>query len=371
MDLDGLLVQRVVIHPIPRKEPKATTEQQVPLVVSEAVSPLPDSLRAYMILRLRGSLQSADKAFDVEFDDNATTPIPNLAMEYLSQEAAGTGTSEEQDQRLVDMSVHIAKRLFDVQPPQPPEGLLAVCSGSIGDRPFLGAMKLEREKGVTVDETTIHGRRTFEMTVEERLVLVAGTKVFKGAAFAPLKGADTAGGAGSFACEGRLSDTQNPFTASGVAAYFARDTLGAKLQAEPRVLTEQVFREIEAFINEDMQDPAARVAAERALLVEMESNKQTFSAQSFGNQHLGAGERRALRAHLRNKGLPSQAFPKDLDLIENRLKMISLELDGRITVVAPEGRFEDDTISVAGATDGEEAVVTIRAGLRRTRSRGR
>lgn len=370
MDLDGLLVERVVIHQIPRKEPKATTEQQAPLVVSEAVSPLPDSLRAYMNLRLRGSLQSADKAFDVEFDENATTPIPDLATEYLSEEAAATGTAKERDQRLVDMSAHIARRLFDVQPPQPPEGLLAVCSGTIGGRPVLAAMKLEREKGVTVDETTIHGRRTFEMTVEEGLVLVAGTKVFKAAAFAPIRGADTSGGAGSFACEGRLSDTQNPFTASGIAAYFARDTLGAKLQAEPRVLTEQVFREMETFINEDIQDPVARVAAERALLVEMGSNKQTFSPQSFGNQHLDAAERRALRAHLHDKGLPSQAFPKDLELIENRLKMISLELDGRITVVAPEDRFEDETITVSGP-NGEEAVVTIRAGLRRTRSRGR
>lgn len=371
MDLTGLLVERVVVHQIPRKEPKVTAEQQEPLVLSEAVSPLPDSLRAYMNMRLLGSLQSAEKAFDVVFDDDADTPIPLQLRAYLAAEATGAGTGDGRDQTLVNLSRDIAELLFELQPPQPPTGLLVVCSGTIGNAPFVAVMKLEHEKGVTVDETNVGGRRTFEMTVEESLVLVAGTKVFKAAAFKPSDGADPIGSPDDFECDARLSDTQNPFTASGMAAYFARDLLGVKLEAEPRVLTEQVFKSVEQFINAEIADPASRVAAERALLTEMSANKQTFSAQTFGNQHLEADERKALRDHLKDEGLPTQAFPKDLELIQGRLKMMALELDGNITVVAPQERFDDDTISVTGdEAAGSDAVITIRAGLRRTHSRG-
>lgn len=371
MDLTGLLVERVVVHQMPRKEPKPTAEQQEPVVLSETVSPLSDSFRVYLNVRLLGSLQSADRAFDVVFDPSSPTDTPTHLRRYLRDEATGRGSARVRDQRLVDLSRMLAERLFDVQSFQPPPGLLAVTSGTVGSRPFVGVMKLEHERGVTADEIEINGRRTFEMTVEERLVLTAGTKVFKAAAFSPLPGSDMTDPVEELLTEGRLSDSQNPFTASEVAAYFARGLLGVKLQAEPRVLTEQVFKSVEVFINTKIPDPAARVAAERALLVEMASNKQNFSAQSFGNQHLDAPTRQALRNHLRSKELPTGAFPKNLELIGGRLRMMSLELDGKITVVAPEDKFDDDTINVDTSAGTQQAVVTIRAGLRHAGSRGR
>lgn len=371
MDLTGLLVERVVVHRIPQKEPKALAAQQEPLWLAEAASPLPDTLRAYMNMRLLGSLQSADKAFDVIFDDAAVTTAPAEVRSYLATEALALGTDEERDDALVALSRSLATRLFDAQPTQPLAGLFAVSSGTIAGRPFLAAMKLEHEKGVTVDEVRIDGRQTLAMTVEDGLVLVQGTKVFKAAAFAPNPIADLTALSGDFDCEGRLSDTQNPFTASGVANYFAHDTLGVRLVGEPRVITEQVFKAVEDFLDETVTEPAARVTAESALIVEMSSNRQTFSAQSFGNNHLTPELRRGLRDVLNERSLPLTAFPKDLNLIENRLKMIALEFEGRISVVGPQNRFDDDTIQIDGSQANGEAVVKIRSPLKRTNSRGR
>lgn len=372
MDLASLTIDRLVVHEIPKKEPKASADHQEPLGLSEALSPLPDALRSYVMLRLRRSLQSADRAFDVVFDDGSVSETPADVRQLLLDLTDPSVADDDRDKQVVDLSRRLAERLFGLQPPQPPTGLLAVCTGSLGNgRPLLAVMKLEHEQGVTVEQHQVDGRTTFEMVVEDSLVLVEGTKVFKAAAFAPTAGANPHGSPDDFSCDARLSDSQNPFTASGVAAYFASGLLGVKLAEEPRVVTEKVFKAVERFINESIADPARQVAAERALVVEMTSNKQTFSAQVYGNQHLQTQERKALRDYLKEADLPATAFPKDLSLVEGRLKLISLELEGKITVVAPEERFEDETIVLDTGDGTEDAVVTIRSALRRTATRGR
>jgi len=370
IDLAGLLVERVVVHPIPRKEPKATIEQQTPLVLSEVLSPLNDNLRQYMMLRLRGSLQSVENAFDVVFSDTPPHQTSLDVRAHLLSEAHEEGMPESRDEAFVRLSRTLAERLFTAQPSQPPPSLFAVCGGSVGETPFLAVMKLEHERGVTAEEKQIGGRRTFEMTVEERLVLVAGTKVFKAALFSPVSKQDVIDHPADFVIDGRLSDRQNPFTTSGVADYFRAGLLGLRLKSEPRVVTEEVFKAIEKFVNTEIADPAERVAAERALLVEMASNKQMFSAQRYGESHLNPATRGQLLRSLRDQGLETRGFVKANELIANRLKMITLELEGKIRVIGPQEKFDDETIKVTTATEAPEALVTIRAPLRRAGSRG-
>jgi hypothetical protein len=367
VDLAGLVVERVIVHGIPRKLPMgAPAEEQEELNLSEALAPLPDTLRLYVTTRLVGSLQAADKAFDVVFNPSAANSTPQAIRDYLAGET-NNRPLRRRDISLVDLSRLFAEKLFEVQPPQPPGGLLAICSGKLANlKPFLGIMKLEHERGVTVEETDVDGKHTFRMTVEDSLVLVAGTKVFKAAAFSPVSSTEQS----TFPCHARLSDNQNPFTSGSVASYFARRFLGVELSEEPRVTTEKVFKAVEKYTN-TIADPARQVAATRALFVEMSANKDNFSAVSFGNQHLRPEERRELRSALVEAGLPTTAFPKDLELIKSRLRLIALELEGHITVVAPEDRFRDDTISVDSGETGNDAVVTIKAGLKQARSRGR
>ena|GEM_PF-1459228 len=374
MDLFDLVVERMVVHRVPQREPKATAEQQEPLSLSEAVSPLDadgDRLRVYMLMRLRGSLQSMDKAFDVVFDAASPSPIPARIRAFLAEQATGVGTTEERDDALVDLSGAMAECLFEVQGPQPPTGLLAVVSGTLGGRPMVSVMKLEHERGVTVDEKTIGGRKTFTMTVADDLVLTQGTKVFKAAIFNTLPGQAPTTAPDDLECAARVSDTQATFQASSIAAYYTHKFLGVRLSDAPRVTTERVFKAIEEFINDGITDPARSVSAARALLVEMAANKSTFSAQVFGNHHLQAPERQALKAHLQQQGLPTQGFPKDTELIAGHLRMLSVELDGRITVTAPEDQFDGEVIAVDSSDGDANTTVTIKAGLRRTKSRGR
>lgn len=374
MNLQTLVVERVVVHRIPKKEPKARAGEQEPLSLSQAVTPLDadgDQLRAYMIQRLKSSLQSADKAFDVVFDGDSPSPIPGQVRDFLSVERTGVGTLNVRDQALVDLSRAMAEQLFAVQPSQPPTGLLAVCSGTLDDQPLVAIMKLEHERGVTVDDDVVDGLRRFKMTVADDLVLTGGTKVFKAAAFAVLPGQDAGIAPDDLACDARVSDSQTPFHASTQAAYYTDAFLGVRLSDAPRVVTEQVYKATETFINEQIEDPAEQVGAARALLVEMDSHKQTFSAQTFANSHLSQPLRSQLRDHLKAEGLPTQGFPKDTELIERRLRMLSMRLGGDITVVAPEDRFEDQTISVDTSVGDQNAVVTIHAPLLSTHSRGR
>lgn len=371
LDLTGLLVDQLVVHPIPKREPKATADQQAALVSSEGLTPLTDILRVYINTRLRASLQSADRAFDVAFDDALDCGAPAQIRTFLRKESRQEGSVNSRSDLLLDISQKMAKRLFEIQPHGLDPSLLAVSAGSIEHTPFIGVMKLEHERGVTAEERNVGGRRTFEMSVEERLVLVSGTKVFKAAVFAPLSPDAVCSDPEDFQILGTLSDSQNPFTTAGPAAYFAVGLLGTRLETEPRVQTERVFKAVEKYINEGIEDPAEKVAAQRALLVEMSSNKGTFSAETFGTLHFTAATRRGLREHLEAEGLPTKGFPKNTDLIRSRLKLIALELEGRITVVAPEERFEDETIQVEQGDGTQGAIVTIRAGVKRTHSRGR
>jgi hypothetical protein len=371
IELAGLLVERVVVHPMPRKEPRATEEQQGQLALSEGLATLGDTLRHYMNVRLLETLQSVEKAFDVVFDNtNATLAAPGIRA-YLCSEATEEVTAGDREESLVAFSRSLATKLFEVQPPGPPPSLFVVCTGSIAHTPFLAVMKLEHERGVTAEERFIGGKRTYEMSVEERLVLVSGTRIFKAALFSPRSRQDVLDTPQDFVIDGRLSDNQNPFTTSGVADYFLSRLLGLKLKEEPRIQTEQVFKAIENFLNTEVEDTSERVKAERALLVDLASNRTVFSAQRFGNENLHANTRRSLRQYLTDKGFPTAAFPKDNELIIKRLNMIALEFEGRITVVAPEDKFDDEIIQVVGTEGAGDTVVTIRAPLRRTGSRGR
>lgn len=112
----------------------------------------------------------------------------------------------------------IAMYLYEQQPGDSPEGLLAVMLGTIRNNPAVAVMKLQKLAGLQVREAqTEEGMRTLTVEILSELMLTEKTRVFKVAVF--VKDADNV-------IHGRVSDEQLGSNAGGGVAPFFMHVLG-------------------------------------------------------------------------------------------------------------------------------------------------
>ena len=136
--LGQLRINRIIIHEVPRHMRRDTESSPT---YSEVESPLDDQLRIFFKEKLIETVGSSS-AYQVEFDSEATSPVPQIVRDFLS----GSHVS------FVEMSKKIAKHLHDAQSGVSPGGLVTVVDCTVISSKAVGTAKmaLEFESGVTV-----------------------------------------------------------------------------------------------------------------------------------------------------------------------------------------------------------------------------
>jgi hypothetical protein len=332
--LNELTIQRIIIHEVPRHLRNDTDSSPI---YSEVESPLDAQLRAFFrekIIETAGS----SSAYEVIFDSSTSSPVPELVRGFL----AGSEVN------FVDMSKTIAKHLHDAQGGASPGGLVTAAECTVEGRRALGILKLEKEEGVRLNQTTHHGLRTFDVTYIRDLILTRKTKLFK-IGFFPLPG--EGGEPGGIVC-----DEQRGYSPeTEVANFFLTKFLGCRLAEEPRMTTKKFFFAAQDFFNERIADPVARTEALTHLLSEVTNRRTRINVREFARISLPTGERQSFLDHLERSGITTQEIRKDVELIEGQTKKMALEFENRITVVGTREAFEE-SVKVDRARGGAARV---------------
>lgn len=220
--LAALQIRRVIFHDIPKKVRGSEAQPTLSEIETE-IAPVQANHLKRRMTRALGS----KSAFDLELRTDTPSPVPALIHGY----SVGRRLANQ----FVNTSQQLARTLFDYQSGAMSSGLLTVLDGTVNGRATLAVLKLEREEGAQLEQGKREGRRTYEMSVLENLVLTDGTRLFNSALFVKA-------GTQLEDFEGIGCDDQRSFGSTDELAQFWLRFLGCRLREEPRVTTKRVFR---------------------------------------------------------------------------------------------------------------------------------
>lgn len=300
-DLAQLKVRRAVFHDVPKH---GRFSEGIEPTLSEAETQLDVARQGHLKTRLVRVLGSKS-AYPIGFRAGSGSPVPAEIQSFTAK-----ATSAE---AFIAMSQKLAGFLFEQQNGAVSAGLLCVLDVVVAQRPGVVLMKLEREEGARLELTEKTGKKTFDMSVLDNLVLTDGTRLFKSAIFVRTgKGDDDFD---SIACDGQLS----PSAGDEMAQFWLR-FLGGEFTVEPRVATKRFYEAALRFVNEVITGPVEKNDLYEHLQSQLKTEKKQFSPKGFIEDYVPKDLRKQFRDHLEVEGAPTTVFTKDLVDIQGRLK---------------------------------------------------
>jgi hypothetical protein len=348
LDATSFTVQSVIIHDVPRPAPDGSNGA----ILTDACTPLDADLRTYFQSKVRGSVERAGRAVvplpptSVEVPEGEEplfereSPVPDLLEQYLSGEAT------EDD--LVPFSQGVAQHLFAAQTRSMSPGLLLVLRGVIGGDVAVALLKVEREEGLGLEYEEVKGQHVMSVEHLRNIMMTENTKVYKAGVFGLSRGS----------LVGIASDEQSgPATVGAVAAFFLRGFLGCEYAEDSAALTERFYKITSKFLRERV-GVVARADYLHSMLVEIQSNAPTINVAAFCRNHISEDHRDEYLNEIRDQGIPTDGFQKDVGLIANRISNLELRTEGGIRVVAPSEEYGLRHVEVSSYDEGE-TIITI------------
>lgn len=319
-DLAKLKIQRTIFHDVPNR-PKGTSSAPILADLETQV----DAKREEMLRRRMVQVLASKSAYPIQFAPATGSSVPPEVRSYT----AGTPSSDQ----FVEMSKRLATFLFEQHTGAISPGLLCVMDVISGGRQGLTVLKLEREQGAELEFRVENGKRIFDMSVLDNLILTDGTRLFKSALFIRTGPKDDDFKAA--AC-----DSQRTIVTSEDVARFWLRFLGCVVTEEPRVSTEKWFDASIRFVNEQVTDPIIKNDIYEHIQSELKSNRKTVSPKRFIEDYVPASHRTAYEAFLKDNGVALHAFDKDISDIKGQLRRSAFHTARGVTVTAPEEAAE-------------------------------
>lgn len=313
--LASLHIRRVIFHDIPKKTRGSEAQPTLSEIETE-IAPAQTSHLKRRMIRALGS----KSAFDLEFKSDTVSPVPALVTSYAN--------GRRQASQFVEMSQKLAKALFDYQTGAMSSGLLTLMDCLVEGAPAFAILKLEREEGAQLEQGTRDGKRTYEMSVLENLVLTDGTRLFKSVLFVKAGGATD-----DF--EGIACDDQRSFGSTDELAQFWLRFLGCMLKEEPRVATKKFFEMAVRYVNEAVVDPVEKNSIYEHVVSELKSQKKNFSPKRFVEEYLPPEHQQPFTDFLGEHHVALRQFTLDVSAIERRLKRRAFHTAKGVTVTVP------------------------------------
>lgn len=319
--LATLQIRRVIFHDIPKK---IRGSDAVP-ALSEIETEIAPAQTNHLKRRMTRALGSRS-AFDLEFKPDTASPIPALIQGYVA--------SRRQASHFVEFSQKLAQALFENQTGAMSAGLLTVMDCAVSGAAAIAILKLEREEGAQLEQSVRNGKRTYEMSVLENLVLTDGTRLFKSGLFVK-------SGRGPEDFEGIACDDQRSFGSTDELAQFWMRFLGCVLKEEPRVSTKKFFEVAIRYVNDIVTDPVEKNTFYEHVVSELKSQKRQFSPKRFIEDYLPAEHQQTFADFLAEHRVTLRQFELDVSAIERRLRRRSFHTAKGVTVTVP---VDDPTI---------------------------
>jgi len=320
-DLATLNIRRAIFHDVPRTGRGAVGTEPT---LSEAETTIDPARRQHLKNRLTRVLGSKS-AYPISFNPNSASPVPAQIRSFTKKHH----TSDE----FVLMSQKLARYLFEQQNGAISPGLLCVLDVVVQQAAAVVLMKLEREEGARLELTEHTGKKTFDMSVLDNLVLTDGTRLFKTAVF--IRSGKNDDDFRSAACDAQLK-----VASSDDMAKFWLRFLGCMFTVEPRVATQRFYESALRFINDIVTDPIQKNDLYEHLQSQLKADKKQFSPRTFIEDFVPSDFQKPFREHLKANNSPLTAFTKDLSDIQGRLRRSSYHTQHGAIVSVPSEHAE-------------------------------
>ncbi len=321
LDLSTIQVEKIIVHDIPKhKKDDLSNEPKY----SEQESEITDGLRFFFKDKVVEAL-GRDKAFKICIDPESESPVPWLLSDLIKD--------EDNEVDFVEQSKKIAKHLFEIQKGNNAAGILVVIQGKINDHRTCVILKLERDQGAQLSLDPI--TKSFNIIEVKNLMLTQKTKVFKVALFISREKFGS-----NF--DGSIMDYQNnPKVNRTTTTFFISLFLGCIPFEDPKISTKKFFSQSRAFID-TIEDPVVRTKYIQDLNSYVQMNSSMINPKEFADNYLeSTSERNDYKNFLESKDIKFVAFPKDTQLIDNRIKKIMLTFENGISIMGSKGVFDD------------------------------
>ena len=329
IDLGTISLDKFIAHDIPRRL-KSDEVSDIPL--SESLPKLDNRIMSFFSNRLQGTLASKGQLVDI--DPRIQDPfLPKAMNDWFDKP------------NLIPFSQSAARHLYMVQGGSASAGMLGVAAAKIDGKRAIALMKLPEEVGVRFEKISVGGKDTYSVTLLGDLTLTENTKVFKAALLWRDDGAIT----------GLVSDDQTQ-ESSAIADYFLSEFLGCRHMVRPRTLTKAFKDTVTEFINKQVTDEDDKIRYFIALQAELHSNKSKIDPPDFIQKHVRKEHKGALQKKLREKGVPTAAFSKDLTGLPSQGRKSRYMTQGGITISGDAGEMEE-RVEVRESNSGSEIVI--------------
>ncbi len=315
-DLAKIKIHKTIFHDVP-KRPRGETTAPVLADLETQV----DAKRESMLRRRIIQVLDSKSAYQIEFDPATASKVPQEVQSYTSK--------AQSSEAFVDMSKRLALFLHEQHTGAISAGLLCVIDIVSGGRSGVALLKLEREEGAELKFLEKDGKRIFDMSVLDNLILTDGTRLFKTGLFLRI-------GKGHDQFIASACDNQRTVVTSDDVARFWLRYLGCRVTEEPRVSTEKWYEASVRFVNEQVLDPIIKNDIYEHIHSELKSNKKTLSPKAFIEDRLPEAYRKTYVAHLKARGVSLQPFEKDTADVQGRLRRRAYHTEKGLSVIAPE-----------------------------------
>lgn len=314
-ELAAIRIRRIIFHEVPRHLKGGSSQP----TLADEETPI-DAGRSSMLKSRLTQVFGSKAAYPVKFTPGTASPVPKEVDEFTEKSGA---------KLFVEMSQRLAKYLFEQQTGPVSGGLLCVIEVVTGGLPGIALLKLEKEQGAELHWRTRDGKKSYEMSVLDNLVLTDGTRLFKSVLFLR----ESKSKFRIMACDPQ----KNGGTSTDVAQFWLR-FLGCQFVENPRVTTQKWFDATVRFINEKVEDAVAKNDIYESLFSEMRSNRNSFVPKQFVEDYIPKEYRKDYLQFAKDSGLGMSSFHKDLTDIANRLRRRSFHTSKGVTVTAPADR---------------------------------
>lgn len=318
IELSSLKIEKIIVHDIPRHKQNDFSIQPN---YSEQESTITDGLRLFFKDKVVSAL-SSDKAFKISYDPESSSPISWQVSELL----------KEKGKQLIDISKAIAKHLYEIQVGVNAAGILVVIYGSINKFKTCVILKLERDQGaqLRLDPKT----HSFNIQEVKDLMLTQKTKIFKVAMFISRDDFKTK-------FDGLIMDYQiNVKQKKEVSTYFIDKFLGCKAFEDPKVTTKRFYNLTRTYID-TVDDQILKTKYIQDLNSYIQKNNNSLNPKEFADDYMKlSSHKNGYKDYLETKNFKFSSFPKDTQLIDNKVKRIAIVFENDVSIIGNKGAFD-------------------------------
>lgn len=332
MNLLNFNVDRIIIHQVFQRDLDGS---KVPPTQSHEYTRFDRSALEAFRTRVKDAIGDGSKAVQMEIVDQGDYDLPTLVDKMVSQD----------DEEFAVSSYDAAKILNDVQNSKSiPGGIVVVFSGTHGSssKKFWGVMKADIYSGYKKEVNP----QTNEISLEfiKELLLTPASRLYKTAVFIEKANYDTDYSNLNDKWFVLVSDSQiNKADGKAAAKYFYSGFLGCGYPETSARTTKKFYEHAHKFI-EDLDMPeTSKVNLYNALTTYLKVDQaSTVSSSEFAERYIHSIDiQDDFTCYMREQGLPGNAFTKDLEHIQTKLKFRKIKFRRNIQIQAPADKFEE------------------------------